>query len=527
MRAFALVCALLFGCGSAAGGGSGTAGSPAGSPSTDGGTPNAGKFGLSVAVSGQGKVVSTPAGIDCGSTCVAAFGGGISVSLAVQPAPGWRFDSWGGACTGATLCSVVMSSDTQVFATFVLIPPQQHALQVTLTGTGGGRVTSDPAGIDCGANCWLTFADGSMVTLTAVAAAGSYFAGWAGACSGTTSCTLTMTSDEHVSARFDPSTDSRPRMYSITEVPGVEGVADLSPTSINQSGDVVGSYRLSLSRAHAFLYDAASGTTQRIAADSTDVQGAAAINSARDVAISTLISPPVQQRAYRWQAGVETNIGALPPGPNSPQSGANAINESGWIAGWSLGSANWQRAVLWDGTALYDLGSLAGTWSMANAINSNGVVVGSTAVKDDVYPHAAAFDRGTIHDLGSLGPTGSTAYGINDSGRVVGASSVGAGPLLHAFVYDLPSGPMRDVSPNQPCTLIAVNGSGDAVGSCSPADRVNHAALWHRDTMADLNDAISDPSWLLIIARAINDAGQITGTGTRNGEARAFILTPQ
>src|SRR5262245_12387301 len=46
--------------------------------------------------------------------------------------------------------------------------------------------------------------------------------------------------------------------------------------------------------------------------------------------------------------------------------------------------------------------------------------------------------------------------------------------------------------------------------------------------MADLNDLIPPGSgWLLEVAAAINDAGQITGTGTVNGCTHAFLLTPE
>jgi hypothetical protein len=98
---------------------------------------------------------------------------------------------------------------------------------------------------------------------------------------------------------------------------------------------------------------------------------------------------------------------------------------------------------------------------------------------------------------------------------------------VHAFVFDLPDGPMRDVSPLGICRLHGVNAPGDAVGSCATAPRVDHAVLWHGGALIDLNDAISDPSWSLFNAVAINAAGQIAGTGMHNGLARAFVLTPR
>jgi hypothetical protein len=79
-------------------------------------------------------------------------------------------------------------------------------LTVTKAGTGTGTVTSNPAGINCGAGCGTqsaSFASGTSVTLTAAAAGGSTFAGWSGACAGTTACTVSMTQARSVTATFN------------------------------------------------------------------------------------------------------------------------------------------------------------------------------------------------------------------------------------------------------------------------------------------------------------------------------------
>ncbi len=82
-------------------------------------------------------------------------------------------------------------------------PPQStYALTVERTGTGTGSVTSGEGGIACGQDCSETYPAGDTVTLTAVAAAGSTFAGWAGACSGTGSCTIEIGAATLVRAAF-------------------------------------------------------------------------------------------------------------------------------------------------------------------------------------------------------------------------------------------------------------------------------------------------------------------------------------
>jgi hypothetical protein len=77
------------------------------------------------------------------------------------------------------------------------------ALTVTKAGTGSGTVTSSPAGISCGSTCTASFASGASVTLSAAAASGSTFSGWSGACTGSASCTLSMTAARNVTATFN------------------------------------------------------------------------------------------------------------------------------------------------------------------------------------------------------------------------------------------------------------------------------------------------------------------------------------
>jgi len=74
-------------------------------------------------------------------------------------------------------------------------------------GTGTGTVTSDPAGIDCGATCENQFPQGSSVSVNPAAAPGSAFAGWGGACSGTGSCSVQTNAT--VTARFIPAATNR------------------------------------------------------------------------------------------------------------------------------------------------------------------------------------------------------------------------------------------------------------------------------------------------------------------------------
>src|SRR5207247_10788895 len=100
------------------------------------------------------------------------------------------FAGWsGGGCSGTGTCAVTMSAATTVTATFNV---QTFNLTVNKPGTGGGTVTSSPAGISCGATCSAPYNSGPVVTLTAAAAGGTTFAGWSGGgCWGTGACVVT------------------------------------------------------------------------------------------------------------------------------------------------------------------------------------------------------------------------------------------------------------------------------------------------------------------------------------------------
>ena len=79
----------------------------------------------------------------------------------------------------------------------------RFALTITKSGAGSGTVTSSVGGINCGAVCAADFDAGTGVTLSAAARSGSRFAGWAGACTGTGSCTVTMDAAKRAVATFN------------------------------------------------------------------------------------------------------------------------------------------------------------------------------------------------------------------------------------------------------------------------------------------------------------------------------------
>ena len=158
---------------------------------------------VTMAGTGIGTVTSTPAGINCPTTCSASFVQNTQVTLNETPATGDVFSGWSGACTGVAACSVTVAGADSVTATFGATSAT-YAMTVTLAGTGTGTVTSSPAGINCPTTCSASFAQNAQVTLSEVPKANNTFTGWSGACTGAVTCSVTMTAAESVTATFGP-----------------------------------------------------------------------------------------------------------------------------------------------------------------------------------------------------------------------------------------------------------------------------------------------------------------------------------
>ncbi|KJU86467.1 protein containing DUF1566 [Candidatus Magnetobacterium bavaricum] len=79
---------------------------------------------ISKAGTGSGTVTSSPAGINCGSTCSASFYPDTSVTLTATADSGSTFTGWSVDCTGtSSTCPVTMSAAKNVTATFATVAP--------------------------------------------------------------------------------------------------------------------------------------------------------------------------------------------------------------------------------------------------------------------------------------------------------------------------------------------------------------------------------------------------------------------
>jgi probable HAF family extracellular repeat protein len=83
---------------------------------------------------------------------------------------------------------------------------------------------------------------------------------------------------------------------------------------------------------------------------------------------------------------------------------------------------------------MVDLGSLGGTFSYANGINSSGQIV-ATSQPPGWYSEAFLYTPGSgWAPLGDLGYYNAWAFGINESGQAVGYSWAGSG--YHGVLYN-------------------------------------------------------------------------------------------
>jgi probable HAF family extracellular repeat protein len=290
------------------------------------------------------------------------------------------------------------------------------------------------------------------------------------------------------------------RAFRYTDGMGMQGLGVLPGTfnslgnGINEAGQVVGMSAVS-DRARAFRYTDGVGMEDLGALPGHSASVARSINNAGQVTGASSVGPffGPGSHAFRYTDGV----GMEDLGANT----ANAINNSGQVAGVSMGRASRYT----DGIGWEDLGVLPGTEdSLANAINNSGQVAGASGdLSFDTGPAAHAFrftDGVGMEDLGRVPDRYSEAFGINDNGDVVG------------YTYSL----------EQPSPRILL-------------DITDPSAFLYTDAlgMVDLNTLLRpDSGWDLRYAYDINNRGQITGFGSFTDpqvgrtQFRAYLLTP-
>jgi hypothetical protein len=196
-----------------------------------GDAPAVQRYAFSLAITGAGSVQSQPTGIDCAESCSAEFPAGTALVLTAAPAAGQYFTGWEGACNdAASTCAVTMDQVRSATATFAPLAAQAtFTFSFTIAGTG--TVASQPAGINCTADCSAVFVANSIVILTATPGVGQSFSGWSGACTGAANtCSVIFDRATTAGAIFVPLVGSN---FDLSVIVSGAGSVASSPAGIN------------------------------------------------------------------------------------------------------------------------------------------------------------------------------------------------------------------------------------------------------------------------------------------------------
>ncbi|HEV2471867.1 MAG TPA: hypothetical protein VGS41_04335, partial [Chthonomonadales bacterium] len=302
--------------------------------------------------------------------------------------------------------------------------------------------------------------------------------------------------------------------------PGTLGGPNSIAYGVNNLGQLVGQSDTDASGDTAgFYWDLTSGLVNLTSL--TNSGEAFAINPNGQIAGWGQASSSSDEGLYfSSRSGSPTYLGALDVQSSSQ---ALAINGSGTVAGYSEDGSS--SAVYWDNLQqIHDVGPGFGT-----GINSSGQM--SITAGASGQPTAELFDPGqggSITSLGGLpGATYSQAMGLNDAQQVVGFSILSQGD--EAFLWSASTG-MTDLGNlGQSSQALAVNGSGQVVGTSADASGAASAYLWDSvNGIRDLNSmALIPPGWRLETAYSISDTGYIAGAAVNTvGDHEAFLLSP-
>jgi hypothetical protein len=247
--------------------------------------PPPAQFILSLSTVGSGTITANP------QTVSGTYTAGTVVNLSATPAASFQFAGWSGACTGTGACSVTMDAAKSVTATFTL---KQFAL--VLATVGNGTITASPLPVGG------TYGAGTVVSLTATPAANSQFTGWSGACSGSSSCSVTMDATKSVTATFTL------KQFVLTLNTVGSGTITASPAPVNgtyAAGTVVS---LTATPAAGSQFSGWSGACTGTGSCSVMMNAAASVTAT----FAALPPPPPQQYTLTLSTVGTGSIGALP-----------------------------------------------------------------------------------------------------------------------------------------------------------------------------------------------------------------------
>jgi probable HAF family extracellular repeat protein len=235
----------------------------------------------------------------------------------------------------------------------------------------------------------------------------------------------------------------------------------------------------------------------------SSVSGANAINNSGQIVGWTYTSNfDTIKGAMLWNGGTATTLDNI-----GYYSEALDINNSGQIVGYSSTNSG-GRATLWNGTSAIELDTLGGINTSAKAINNSCQVAGYIDAGNVIT--ASVWNGTKATKLTSLGGNYSDGLGINDSGQIVGVSNATVFGNLHATIWNGTTATELDSLGGDLSVAFDINNSGQAIGY-SRLDYVNTAMLWNDTTPIRLGVLGGYSS-----AFDINNSGQVVGFSVPN-----------
>jgi probable HAF family extracellular repeat protein len=226
----------------------------------------------------------------------------------------------------------------------------------------------------------------------------------------------------------------------------------------------------------------------------------------------------ISSRIFLYSNGITQDLGI--------EGSAYDINNKGQVVGGSSGGAFLYSDLYSDGiTTIINSNN-----AIAYGINDKGQVVGHSGTPNTAF----LYDNGITNDLGALPPyDSSSASAINNKGQVVGNLSFSAFPPIYdtsAFLYSRRTG-MINLGRLLPTDIFSVaadiNNKGQVVGYSDTFSGFRAFVSSDDGVLQDLNNLIPLSSgFTLNFAHAINDKGEIVGTGLINGQQHGFLLEP-
>jgi len=317
---------------------------------------------------------------------------GASQTFTIAPASGYQVSgvTVDGASVGA-VTSYTFSNVTGNHTIAASFSAVTYTLTVTKTGTGTGSVATNPSG--------TTFTSGTSVTLTATASAGSSFAGWSGACSGTSqTCTVTMNGNTSVGAAFTVQNET------ITASAGTGGT--ISPT---------GSVSVNYGASQTFSIAPASGyTIAGVTVDGASV-GAVTSYTFSNVTGNHTIAASFSVQTETITASAGTGGTISPTGSVSVNYGASqtfsiTANSGYTVAGVTVDGASVGAVTSYTFSNVTGNHTIAASFSAATytlTVTETGTGTGSVATN----PSGTTFTSGTSVTLTATASAGSTFTG--------------------------------------------------------------------------------------------------------------------